>query len=239
MGFLDHSTNNIIVDAVLTNYGRRALSKNDGSFTIAHFCLADDEVDYGIIEQFGRTVGKEKIEKNTPVLEALTNESVAIKHKLLSVSNPMLTHMPVITVISKTGSTSGQSEAISLSRSEGKTVHTVQLEIKNTNATQIENDLIDGSFIVTVNNLFLQVSGRAPQIVRSNNSAVYEISQDADRLSGNAGEYIMTFPIQLKNFRNSIFDTYSVSTGSHIRTFIKVTGVNSGIKKILEVKISK
>ena len=65
MGFLDHSTNNIIVDAVLTNYGRKALSKNDGTFTIARFCLADDEVDYGIIEQFGRTVEKEKIEKHS------------------------------------------------------------------------------------------------------------------------------------------------------------------------------
>ena len=62
MGFLDHSTNNIIVDAVLTDLGRQALAKNDGSFNIYQFGLGDDEVDYSIIQKFGRTVGKEKIE---------------------------------------------------------------------------------------------------------------------------------------------------------------------------------
>ena len=47
MGFLDHSTNNIIVDAVLTDLGRLRLSQNDGSFSIVKFALGDDEVDYG------------------------------------------------------------------------------------------------------------------------------------------------------------------------------------------------
>ena len=72
MGFLDHSTNNIVVDAVLTDLGRQALARNDGSFSIYQFALGDDEIDYSIIQQFGRTVGKEKIEKNTPIMEALT-----------------------------------------------------------------------------------------------------------------------------------------------------------------------
>ena len=39
MGFLDHSTNNIIVDAVLTDAGRRALARNDGSFQVFQFAL--------------------------------------------------------------------------------------------------------------------------------------------------------------------------------------------------------
>jgi hypothetical protein len=67
MGFLDHSTNNIILDAVLTDVGRRKLADNDGGFRIAFFSLADDEVDYTTIQKFGRTVGKEKIAKTTPV----------------------------------------------------------------------------------------------------------------------------------------------------------------------------
>ena len=67
MGFLDHSTNNIIVDAVLTDIGRAALSRNDGSFSIYKFALADDEVDYTKIQQYGRTVGKENIEKNPQI----------------------------------------------------------------------------------------------------------------------------------------------------------------------------
>ena len=63
MGFLDHSTNNIIIDAVLTDTGRAFLARNDGSFSIVKFAFGDDEVDYSIIQKFGRTVGKEKISK--------------------------------------------------------------------------------------------------------------------------------------------------------------------------------
>ena len=69
MGFLDHSTNNIILDAVLTDAGRRQLAANRGDFRIAYFSLADDEVDYGLITKFGRAIGKEKISKNTPILK--------------------------------------------------------------------------------------------------------------------------------------------------------------------------
>ena len=54
MGFLDNSTNNIIVDAVLTDYGRELLSRNDGSFSIVKFAFGDDEVDYTTIQKFGR-----------------------------------------------------------------------------------------------------------------------------------------------------------------------------------------
>src|SRR5210317_1542708 len=98
MGFLDHSTNNIIVDAVLTDAGRQALAKNDGSFQIYQFALGDDEIDYQLIQQYGRTVGKEKIEKNTPIMEALTAGSLALKNKLISADNEFLTDFPLVTV---------------------------------------------------------------------------------------------------------------------------------------------
>ena len=44
MGFLDNSTNNIIVDAVLTDLGREKLAAQQ--FDIAKFAFGDDEVDY-------------------------------------------------------------------------------------------------------------------------------------------------------------------------------------------------
>ena len=84
MGFLDHSTNNIIVDAVLTDKGRELLARNDGSFSIVKFAFGDDEVDYSIITKFGRTVGKEKIIKNTPIMEAQTSHNIALKNRLVS-----------------------------------------------------------------------------------------------------------------------------------------------------------
>ena len=82
MGFLDHSTNNIIIDAVLTDEGRKILAENSSNFSITQFALADDEVDYTIIQKFGRSVGKEKISKNTPVFEASTVSDYALKFKL-------------------------------------------------------------------------------------------------------------------------------------------------------------
>ena len=37
MGFLNHATSNIIIDAVLTERGRELLARNDGSFNISSF----------------------------------------------------------------------------------------------------------------------------------------------------------------------------------------------------------
>jgi len=83
MGWLDHSTNNIILDAVLTDYGRQKLAAANESFSITYFSLGDDEVDYRLIKKYGRSVGKEKIEKNTPIFEAITNQNYALKYKLI------------------------------------------------------------------------------------------------------------------------------------------------------------
>ena len=45
MAFLDNS-GDIILDAVLTDTGRKRLAAGDGSFRIAKFALGDDEIDY-------------------------------------------------------------------------------------------------------------------------------------------------------------------------------------------------
>ena len=121
------AANNIIVDAVLTDIGRQALARNDGSFNIYQFALGDDEVDYGIIQQFGRTVGKEKIEKNTPVMEALTLGSLGLKYPLVSINNEFLTHMPVLALTSKTN-------PIIFDRVANESVSSLVIEIESKNA---------------------------------------------------------------------------------------------------------
>ena len=47
MAFLDNS-GDIILDAVLTDTGRKRLARGDGSFRIAKFALGDDEIDYNL-----------------------------------------------------------------------------------------------------------------------------------------------------------------------------------------------
>ena len=44
MGYLNNQV--VTVDAILTTKGRELLAKNDGSFRITQFALADDEIDY-------------------------------------------------------------------------------------------------------------------------------------------------------------------------------------------------
>ena len=90
MGFLDHSTNNIIVDAVLTDYGRSKLANQgaNAAALVSNYAFADDEVDYSMITKYGVQVGKEKIEKNTPIFEASTNANFGVKYILTSSENP-------------------------------------------------------------------------------------------------------------------------------------------------------
>ena len=47
MAILNNTT--ITVDAVLTTKGRELLARNDGSFQITQFALADDEIDYNLL----------------------------------------------------------------------------------------------------------------------------------------------------------------------------------------------
>lgn len=228
MGFLDHSTNNIIVDAVLTDLGRQALSRNDGSFSIYQFALGDDEVDYDIISQYGRTVGKEKIEKNTPVLEALTQGSLALKYPLISVSNEFLTHLSVLTVTATT--------PIALNRITTLEANlTFDIEPQGDNTT-IEFDLIDSEFMIEMNDIFLTIKNESPDIIYTDNIATYRFP--AGVVSNQ--KITTTIPLVVKSFSTTTFNTYSTSTSgsSMIRTFIKIIGVNSGLTKVVEVQIT-
>ena len=194
MGFLDHSTNNIIVDAVLTDLGRQALSRNDGSFSIYQFALGDDEIDYDIISQYGRTVGKEKIEKNTPVLEALTQGSLALKFPLISASNEFLTHLPVMSITAR--------QPISLNRTQTTTSNmTFEVGPKGDN-TSIEFDLIDSEFLIELNNVFLTIQNNSPDIIYTDNIATYRFPAG---IADSSGTYTTSVPLVLKSFSNTTF----------------------------------
>jgi hypothetical protein len=232
MGFLDHSTNNIIVDAVLTDLGRQSLAKNDGSFQVFQFALGDDEVDYNIIQQFGRTVGREKIEKNTPVLEAFTAGSLGLKYKLLSISNEFLTHLPVLDMT--LAGTDLTNSVVSFTRT-GTTSKTVNAAISSKTGTGIDPDILDGEFRVEVNNLFFTIAGEQPDVVYTDNVAVYRIPAD---FNTQGDEVSAAITLNLKSFSDTTFSTYSVSGGSYIRAFVKVTGINSGLTKNIELQIS-
>ena len=235
MGYLNHSTNNIILDAVLTDTGRQFLARNDGSFRIVKFALSDDDVDYTIIEKFGRTVGKEKIEKNTPVLEGVTNQNHAQKFKLVSVSNAFLTRLPTTSLtgdgVIATGST------LSMGR-QRTTQRTITLSQTIENEQSIDVELRDQVYQVDINNAFLQIAGSVPDSLNSLNMASYLLTRDADETA--FGGTKVTFTLQLKNITDNQFTVYGNSSDkTTISTQIKITGLQSGNVKEFTVNISK
>tara|TARA_R110000824_G_scaffold368296_1_gene557587 strand:+ start:1963 stop:2904 length:942 start_codon:yes stop_codon:yes gene_type:complete len=97
MAFLDNS-GDIILDAVLTDTGRRRLARGDGSFNIAKYALGDDEINYGSYDA-DNTSGSAYYDLQilqTPVLEAFTNNIASLKSKLISLTNNNLLYLPVI-----------------------------------------------------------------------------------------------------------------------------------------------
>ena len=82
MGYLNNQV--LTVDAILTKKGRELMAKNDGSFRITQFALADDEIDYTLFNPThpsGSSYYGEAID-NMPLLEAFPDETQSMKYKL-------------------------------------------------------------------------------------------------------------------------------------------------------------
>ena len=82
MGYLNNQI--VTIDAILTKKGREALAKNDGSFQITQFALADDEIDYtqyNPTHPSGSAYYGQALE-NMPLLEAFPDETQIMKYKL-------------------------------------------------------------------------------------------------------------------------------------------------------------
>jgi len=97
MGFLNNTS--VVVDAILTRKGRELLARNDGSFKITQFSLADDEVDYTLYNPnhpSGSAFYGEAIER-MPVLEAFPDDTQIMKYKLITLPRGTA-KIPVINV---------------------------------------------------------------------------------------------------------------------------------------------
>jgi hypothetical protein len=236
VGFLDQSTNNIILDAVLTDKGRELLANGAGSFSISKFAFADDEVNYDMINQFGRTVGKEKIEKNTPVFEAQTNSDLGLKYRQISVANPYLTRMPTLT----TTITNGSSVFV---RGSTPTQGDFQVKQKSYNNESIDVDLRDASFIVQYDSRFLSVSGIENNVSTPSTGQNYistvRVRQTATATDGSEGS-LATFRVAVRSFTDDYYNYYATSnTSGVIISFITITGVASGASVIQQINVNK
>ena len=95
MGFLDNS-GDIILDAVLTDLGRKRLA--EGNFTISQFAVADDEINYTLYNP-SHPSGSSYYDLEiiqTPILESFTNNTSAMKSRLITITDTGLLYLPVI-----------------------------------------------------------------------------------------------------------------------------------------------
>ena len=234
MGFLDHSTNNVIIDAVLTDSGRKALSANNGSFKIAFFSLADDEVDYTIIEKFGRAVGKEKISKNTPIFEAQTKANLALKHRLLTLPDPTIVRLPSLSL----SSTNLASNLLSFNTSN-QTTNTVSVEQTILGETTIPDGVSDTTFTILVPDRFISVQGRSEISVESSTRiAAYSVTR-TDTNAANGAKADFTLILQ-PGLDDTIFNIYGDSDNKNkISSVVSVIGDQSGIRKDFTITITR
>lgn len=97
MAFLDNS-GDIILDAVLTDTGRRRLARGDGSFKIAKFALGDDEINYRLYNA-AHTSGSAYFDLEilqTPVLEGFTDPEASMHHRLVTLTRNDVLFMPIL-----------------------------------------------------------------------------------------------------------------------------------------------
>ena len=218
MGFLAQDTNNIIIDAVLTDLGRQKLAA--GTFSIIKFAAGDDEVDYGMITRYGRTVGQEKIEKNTPVFEAITNNKLALMHPLVSIPDPNRYTLPSFVVTGLTTNT------ITLGTSTNTTANVL---VRQTLAggEAIPQELVDNQFMVVCDDRFIRIVGSTPVIDR-NRMATYIVTRDG-ALSSQGGAQV-TIPVNAKAITSASFQIYAQPGAARtiIRSGMRVTGMSTG-----------
>jgi hypothetical protein len=170
MGFLDHSTNNIIVDAVLTDVGREKLADASAAKNfIVTYSFADDEIDYSLITKYGVIVGKEKIEKNTPVFEASTNAEFGVTSFLATSENSSVAQ-PVLNTTATQSTLDASNEETSI-----------------TIGTKDDNQIIDAvAYDVVFDKRYMQPIGnfKAQRVKGSKNkySITVEANQKEDKV---------------------------------------------------------
>ena len=100
MAFLDNS-GDIILDAVLTELGRRKMA--DGAFKITKFALGDDEIDYSLynLDHASGSAYYDLEILQTPSLEATTGGEAGISYGLLTNTATDILYLPVLDVNKK------------------------------------------------------------------------------------------------------------------------------------------
>lgn len=232
MGFQDNS-GQIFIDAVLTDEGRTRLARNDGSFAIVRFRLGDDEIDYRFWNELTGSDSKDLKILDTPVLEAMTNELVALRYPLVTIRNSQLQFLPEMVANPAAISLQEQID----STGGGATV-TVSQQIARSQ-TILPAEIVDVNYSVEVDNDLLFLTGEIPISITPYGTARYVIPAAAGQQTP-AGGTVCSFNVRVQTLTTEAFDTLvgtNVPQPRTIPTTIIVTGQQSGMVAQIQVGI--
>lgn len=232
MGFQDNSTE-FFIDAVLTDLGRQRLARNDGSFSLVKFRLGDDEIDYRNWNELTGSDSKDRKILDTPILEAMSNETVALRYPLVTIKNSKLQYLPTFTA---------KPASISLKErtdSTGGGVDVLVSQESTRSSTIIPPEIVDFNYTVTVDNDLVYVINEVPVSITSFGTANYIIPASQDRSTTAAGTECR-FTLRVQTLSSEVFDILAGRTAARPRTIttsITVTGQQSGMNISIPVSI--
>lgn len=233
MGYNDNSTSEFYIDATLTDVGRRALARNDGSFSVVRFRLGDDEIDYRDWNALTGSDSKDAKILDTPIMEALTNETVALRNALVTIRNSSLQYMPKMTANPSSVSLKERTD----SAGGGASV-TVSQQTTRSQAI-IPAELVDVNYLVEVDNDLIYVPKEVPVSIQLFGTAKYIIPADPTATTSANGTQCV-FILRVQTLSSELFDILAGSTALQPRTInttVIVTGQQSGLSTRIPVSI--
>lgn len=217
MGYLNPLS--LTVDAILTKKGRELLAKNDGSFRITQFSLADDEIDYTLYNPThpsGSSFYGEAIE-NMPVLEAFPIETQIMKYKLATLPRGTA-KLPVLGL--------GYSSVI-LKQGESLSITPQTLNYLGNNQTYETS-----GYSATISDIRLMSTYTGVGI---NSQAAISANTSTSTLGTNVSKTIIGTQINLRATTiNTLFGSNVQLTGT-----LTVVGLDSGARLTLPITINK
>ena len=211
MGFLDNDT--IVVDAILTKHGRRILADN-GTISPSHFALSDDGTDYSLWNKSSSSgsSGYDDYISSLPLIEAVPDDSVMMKYKLLSLDRNT-EYMPIITWPNDTTS----------------------FTLSNTNEAVTLNPMID-QFAAGAETFLYRFSDISPlQIINMGGGTMVDLAGSA--IDFPQQQNIATY-VEIINVTGPV-EIGGVNVTAHTKVFITVEGQNSGATSNVDISVEK
>jgi hypothetical protein len=232
VGYNDNTTE-FFIDAVLTDHGRQLLARNDGSFSVVRFRLADDEIDYRNWNELTGSDNKDAKILDTPILEAFSNETIALRNPLVTIRNSSLQYMPQMVANPSAASLKERTDSTG-----GGVDITVSQQTTRSQAV-IPAELVDFNYLVTIDNDLLHVADEVPVAIQPFGAARYIIPASSSRSTAANGTQCV-FTLRVQTLNTELFDILAGATAASPRTInttIVVTGQQSGLSVQIPVAI--